>query len=99
MIRAVRTALQVTDYARRLAPETRRAVKQALKGLGHDRGDIRVLEGNLAGFHRLRVGRHRLIFAYRADDLIDVLFIEERRLVYEIFEAEFIAKLKSPKRR
>ena len=91
--------MQVTDYARRLAPETRRAIKHALKALGSDRGDIRVLEGNLTGFHRLRAGRHRLIFAYSANGSIDVLFIEERRLVYEIFEAEFIEKLKSSRRK
>jgi mRNA interferase RelE/StbE len=49
----------------------------------------------LAGYHRLRVGRFRIIFSYAADETIEVLFIEERSLVYEAFEAEFIRRLRS----
>ena len=44
---------------------------------------------------RLRVGKYRIIFAYAADGAIEAIFIEERSLVYEVFEAEFIRKLKS----
>ena len=94
MIRIVRPALQVVDYVRRLAPEPRRAVKNALKELGQEHGDLRALEGTLAGYYRLRVGRHRIIFGYAADGAIEAVFIEERSIVYEIFEAEFIKKLK-----
>jgi len=39
-------------------------------------------------------GRHRVIFAYAGDGANEAVFIEERGLVYEIFEAEFIEKLK-----
>ena len=49
----------------------------------------------MAGYHRLRVGRFRIIFSYAADGAIEVLFIEERSLVYDVFEAEFIRRLKS----
>jgi mRNA interferase RelE/StbE len=94
MIRIVRPALQVVDYVRRLAPEPRRAVKSALKELGQEHGDLRALEGTLAGYYRLRVGRHRIIFGYAADGAIEAVFIEERSIVYEIFEAEFVKKLK-----
>jgi mRNA interferase RelE/StbE len=41
------------------------------------------------------VGRHRVIFNYAADGAIEAVFIEERHLVYEIFEAQFIKRLKS----
>jgi mRNA interferase RelE/StbE len=41
------------------------------------------------------VGRHRILFAYAADGAIEALFIEERQLVYELFEAQFIKRLKS----
>ena len=94
MTRALRPALQVIDYVRRLAPEPRRAIKLALKGLIQERGDIRSLEGTLVGYYRLRVGRHRIIFNYAKDGAIEAVFIEERSLVYEIFEAEFIKKLR-----
>jgi mRNA interferase RelE/StbE len=94
MTRTVRPALQVVDFVRRLAPEPRRAVRLALKELAHEKGDIRALDGKLAGYYRLRVGRFRIIFNYAGDGAIEVVFIEERSLVYEIFEAEFISKLK-----
>ncbi len=95
MNRVVRPATQVVEYARRLAPEPRRTVKHALSGLRQERGDIRSLEGNLAGYYRLRVGRYRIIFSYAADGAIEAIFIEERQLVYEVFEAQFIQRLKS----
>ena len=95
MTRTLRTALQVIDFTRRLAPDQRRAVKAALQELRRERGDLRALEGTLAGYYRLRVGRFRLIFAYASDGAIEVIFIEERGLVYEIFEAEFVKRLKS----
>ena len=95
MNRVLRPAVQVVEYARRLAPEPRRAVKHVLQELRAERGEIRVLEGSLAGYYRLRVGRFRIIFAYAADGAIEAVFMEERSLVYEVFEAEFIKRLKA----
>ena len=95
MNRVVRPSVQVIDYARNLAPEPRRAVKHALAGLREERGDLCALEANLSGYYRLRVGRHRIIFNYAADGAIEAIFIEERRLVYELFEAQFIKRLKA----
>jgi mRNA interferase RelE/StbE len=95
MSRNVRVATQVVDYARRLSPEPRRAVKKALADLRHERGDIRALEATLSGYYRLRVGSRRIIFNYAPDGSIDAIFIEDRNLVYEVFEAQFIKTLKS----
>ena len=66
-----------------------------MRDLRTEQGDIRALEGNLSGYYRLRIGRFRLIFAYQNAGGIAALFLEERRLVYELFEAEFIRRLKS----
>ena len=95
MSRVVRPSTLVIAYVRRLAPEPRRAVKRALDELRKERGDICALEANLSGYYRLRVGRHRILFTYAADGAIEALFIEERHLVYELFEAQFIKRLKS----
>lgn len=95
MNRVVHIAAQIALFSRCLAPEPRRAVKQALRELQGERGDISTLEGSLSGFSRLRVGRYRIIFTYQPDSSIAVLFMEERRLVYELFEAQFIKRLKS----
>ena len=93
--RVVRVSTQVVDYAKRLAPEPRRTIKVGLESLREERGDIRALEANLSGYYRLRVGKYRLIFNYAADGAIEVIFIEERQLVYELFEALFLKRLKS----
>jgi mRNA interferase RelE/StbE len=95
MIRVVRPSTQVVEYAKRLAPEPRRAIKHALAELRQERGEILALEANLSGYYRVRVGRHRIIFSYAADGAIEAIFIEERQLVYELFEAQFIKRLKA----
>lgn len=95
MSQTVRPSAQVIDFSRRLAPEPRRAVKKALADLREERGDILALEGDLSGYYRLRVGRHRIISCYAANGSIEAVFIEERHLVYEVFEAQFIKRLKT----
>ena len=95
MNRGVRPSAQVIEFTRKLAPEPRRAVKHALAALREEHGDICALESNLSGYYRLRVGRHRIIFNYAADGSIEAIFIEERQLVYEVFEAQFIKRLKA----
>jgi mRNA interferase RelE/StbE len=95
MARVLRLSTQVIAFASRLAPEPRKAVKHALADLRMERGNFCALEGNLSGYYRLRVGRHRIIFSYAADGAIEAVFMEERQLVYEVFEAQFIKRLKS----
>ena len=85
----------VYDFIRRQAPDPRRALKRALQELEHERGDIRSLEQPLDGYYRLRIGKFRLIFRYRTPTIIEAVFLEERSMVYEVFEAQLIAKLKS----
>ena len=80
------------EFLCRLAPEPRRALKRALQDLREEHGDIRTLDENLSGYYRLRVGRYRVIFSYTEEGTIEALFIGERSLVYELFEAEFLKK-------
>jgi mRNA interferase RelE/StbE len=84
----------VYEFARRLAPEPRRAIKRALRLLRGERGDIRALEGPLTGYFRLRAGKYRILFRYADATTIEAIFAEERGIVYEVFEAEFLKKLK-----
>jgi mRNA interferase RelE/StbE len=95
MKRPVRPAAQVIEFAKLLAPEQRRAIKRALRDLGDEVDcDIKPLEGTLIGYHRLRVGRFRIVFSYARDGAVEAIFAEERSVVYELFEAEFVKKLK-----
>lgn len=96
MNRILRPSVQVIAFAQRLAPAPRRAAKLALTELKSERGDIRALEGGVAGYYRLRVGKFRIVFCYAADGAIEAIFMEERSLVYDLFEAEFRKRLKVP---
>ena len=60
MVKArVRLGSQVTAFIAKLAPEPKRSLREALKGIAEGKSDTKLLEGNLAGFHRLRSGRIR----------------------------------------
>jgi mRNA interferase RelE/StbE len=85
----------VYDFVRRLAPEPRRAVKRALVALRREQGDMRALEQTLTGYYRLRIGKFRLIFRYADAKTIEAIFLEERSIVYEVFEAQLLEKLKT----
>lgn len=88
---------QVVTFARRLAPQPRQAMRSALRALGEGRGDIRLLEADLAGFYRLRVSRFRVFFHYVLKGNRRILrceFVEERSLVYQVY-ADMARHLKS----
>lgn len=76
---------QVRDYAARLHPEHRRAIKAALAALAAGRlGDVKPLEEELDGLQRLRVGRYRIVFRYLPDGSARCFFMESRRVVYDL---------------
>jgi len=79
---------QVVHYQRAQHPQARRAIKVALGGLATGKGDIKTLEDDLDGYHRLAVGPHRVIFEIGPDGTIRCLFAERRKVVYEIFSAQ-----------
>ena len=68
----------------KLHPDQRGVVRRTLRDLAKGGGDTKELAGVLAGFHRLRVGRYRLVYSYR-ERQIEAIFFEHRSLVYELF--------------
>ncbi len=83
---------QVVDFVGSLAPEPRRLIREALRKLAQEQGDLRALEGELEGFYRLRVGRYRIIFCYRRERRtrqIRCVYAAHRTLIYEVFAQEF----------
>ena len=79
---------QIVRFVGRLAPEPRRMLREALRALARERGDVRALEGPLKDYHRLRVGGYRVIFAYRGAGKrpsIQCFYAERRSAVYEMF--------------
>jgi mRNA-degrading endonuclease RelE of RelBE toxin-antitoxin system len=79
---------QVADFVRSLAPEPRKRVRQALRNLENESGDIKQLEAELAGYARLRVGFYRVVIRFyseRGQRVARCVFAERRAVVYELF--------------
>jgi len=78
----------VWKYIRACPPEPRRRLRDALRKLAEEKGDIKALDGELEGYHRLRVGSYRIIFRYdqrKNERMIRCDFAEHRGVVYEAF--------------
>ena len=89
----MRTRILVSESVKRclesLAPEPRRRVWRAIKDLAKDKGDIKQLEGKLAPYWRLRVGRVRIVYdqrAVRGERRVLCFFAEHRATVYAVLE-------------
>jgi mRNA-degrading endonuclease RelE of RelBE toxin-antitoxin system len=84
----VTVGAQVENFVKALAPEPRRGLRQSMKALAQHQGDTKRLEGKLSGYHRLRVGGFRVIYAeryFRGERIIECLFCQERAVVYDLF--------------
>ncbi len=61
----VNVSAQVRDYVCRLAPDSRKRLRGAIRLFESERGDIKSSEEDLRGYCRLKVRAYRVIFAYR----------------------------------
>jgi len=78
----------VEAFVKSLAPDARRRLRLAIRGLAYGRGETKSLEGNLAECCRLSVTGYRVIYKERSERggrVIDCVLAERRALVYEIF--------------
>ncbi len=96
----VNVAHQVSEYTKRLAPDSRKRLRRAIRLLEEEKGDIKALEDDLHGYYRVKVRSYRIIYAYRGTKRpgppeIDVLFCEHRNTVYETFSELTSQGLKS----
>ena len=84
---------EVLDYLRTLPPQPKQALRKALRDLANESGDILPLTNELDGFHRLRVGRYRVIFRYETANgkrRIVCVYLGQRRWVYEVFQSRLL---------
>jgi mRNA-degrading endonuclease RelE of RelBE toxin-antitoxin system len=76
---------QVHDFIAALSPVPRRKLWAAIKGLPAGRGDMIQLEGSLAPFFRLRVGKIRVVFEEKSvagERVLVGFFADYRATVY-----------------
>jgi mRNA interferase RelE/StbE len=88
----VRVSEQVEGFVKALAPDPRKALRAGIKGLARGEKNTRRLEGDLAGWQRLRVGEFRLgykeAFAPFAggERILDCAYFNRRSVVYDLFQ-------------
>ena len=85
----VRVAPRVEEFVKSRAPEPRQALRKAIKGLAAEQGDVKPLEGKLAGWNRLRVSSHRVLYKETAESgvrVINCVYANRRSVVYELFQ-------------
>jgi mRNA-degrading endonuclease RelE of RelBE toxin-antitoxin system len=78
----------VAGFVRALAPEPRKRLREALRGLEQEKGDLKQLEADLAGYARLRISSYRILvrfYAHRGQRVARCVFAEKRSVVYELF--------------
>jgi len=79
---------QPRAFIQRQPPDARKQLRQALHALANGGVFPELLEDELEGFYKLKVGRHRLILrmdSSRARPRFKVVFAERRKVVYELF--------------
>ena len=92
----VRVGRQVENFGKALAPEPRRALRQAMKGLADEKGDVKLLEGKLSGYWHLRAGKIRVIFEVKVIGGTRVIFCfyaDYRSIVYVVLEQLLVSGL------
>lgn len=83
----VRVEEQVKDFLHTLAPDPRRAVWRAIKALPKNEGDTKQLEGKLAPYWRLRVGRVRVLYSIKVTEgerRLTCFYAGHRGTIYEV---------------
>jgi mRNA-degrading endonuclease RelE of RelBE toxin-antitoxin system len=73
---------QVKDFIQTLSPDPKKALRQGLKGLENEEGNIEPLDGDLEGYYRLRVKNFRVIFSRPDPSTILCEYVHYRKVVY-----------------
>ena len=85
----IRVSEQVEHFVKALAPEPRQALRAGIKGLAEGKGDLKPLEAELLGWHRLRVKTYRVLFKEQWEEgnrTVDCVYVNRRSVVYELFK-------------
>ena len=84
----IEIAEQVRKFIQSRPPEPRRWLRDALRKLADEKGDIKAMDKELEGYFRLRIRAYRVIFRYvvrKNERIIACDFAEHRGVVYEAF--------------
>lgn len=93
--RTFKIPAQVRDLIRKLPPDLKRKVREALDDILDDPGCGKPLKRELEGYWSLKVGRHRII--YRPDgEGVEIVALGPRRTIYEYAARILVRSRKKP---
>ncbi len=79
----IRATDQTAAFLRRLHPQIKRKVRDALRLIIADPGIGKSLMDELAGLRSLRVGRFRIIYRIAPSNIIEIITIGPRNSIYK----------------
>lgn len=73
----IKYAKKAVKYIEALDKPTKQRIKTGIEGLAENppKGDIKVMQGYSDGRKRLRIGKYRIIYNYKQDKEIQILYI------------------------
>jgi mRNA-degrading endonuclease RelE of RelBE toxin-antitoxin system len=76
---------QVRAYIAALPPDAKKTFNRELGKLRRGGGDTHPLRAEFVGFHRLRIGSHRVIYRHIAGPAIECAHAGPRKTIYQAF--------------
>lgn len=70
-------AKRAAKYIESLDKPTKQRMKAGIEGLTENppKGDIKIMQGYTDGRRRLRIGKYRVIYNYKQDEKIEIIYV------------------------
>ena len=75
---------ETADFIRHMHPEIKKKIKSSLEIILSDPHAGKSLKGELTGLKSFRTGRFRIVYKISSKQIIDIVFVGPRRIIYEI---------------
>jgi mRNA interferase RelE/StbE len=75
---------ETVDFIRHMHPEIKKKIKSSLEIILSDPHTGKSLKGELTGLKSFRTGRFRIIYKISSKQIIDIVSVGPRRIIYEI---------------
>jgi mRNA interferase RelE/StbE len=79
-----RVSDEIADFIKNVHPELKRKIKSALKDIPTDPYIGKPLRDELKGFSSVRVSRFRIIYRISSKQIIELIAIGPRKIIYEL---------------
>ena len=75
---------ETADFIRHMHPEIKKKIKSSLEIILSDPHAGKSLKGELTGLKSFRTGRLRIVYKISSKQIIDIVSVGPRRIIYEI---------------